>query len=65
MNYLKISASALLFAILLASCKHHEEARKPISRASGSFMKKSVDRNKKLIANEEDAIKKIIKIKAI
>lgn len=60
MNYLKISAFAFLFAVLLVSCKHPEEARKPISRASGSFMKKSADRNKKLIANEEDVIKKII-----
>ena len=61
MNYLKISISALLFTVLLASCKHHEEARKPISRASGSFMKKSADRNKKLVATEESTIKKIIK----
>ena len=61
MNYLKISIYTLLFTVLLASCKHHEEARKPISRASGTFMKKSADRNKKLVANEEDVIKKIIK----
>jgi len=61
MNYLKISIYALLFAVLLVSCKHHEEARKPISQASGTFMKKSADRNKKLVANEEDVIKKIIK----
>ncbi|MDX6181809.1 gliding motility-associated peptidyl-prolyl isomerase GldI [Flavobacterium sp. Fl-77] len=61
MNYLKISIYTLLFIVLLASCKHHEEARKPISRASGSFMKKSADRNKKLVATEEDIIKKIIK----
>lgn len=61
MNYLKISLYTLLFTVLLAGCKHHEEARKPISRASGTFMKKSADRNKKLVANEEDVIKKIIK----
>jgi gliding motility-associated peptidyl-prolyl isomerase len=61
MNYLKISIYTLLFTVLLASCKHHEEARKPVSRASGSFMKKSADRNKKLVATEEDVIKKIIK----
>ncbi|RXM44779.1 gliding motility-associated peptidyl-prolyl isomerase GldI [Flavobacterium sp. YO64] len=61
MNYLKISIYTLLFTVLLAGCKHHEEARKPISRASGTFMKKSADRNKKLVANEEDVIKKIIK----
>lgn len=61
MNYLKISIYALLFAVVLAGCKHHEEARRPISRASGTFMKKSADRNKKLVASEEDVIKKIIK----
>ncbi|WP_316635527.1 gliding motility-associated peptidyl-prolyl isomerase GldI [uncultured Flavobacterium sp.] len=61
MNYLKISIYTLLFAVLLVSCKQHEDARRPISRASGTFMKKSVNRNKKIIANEEDVIKKIIK----
>lgn len=60
MNYLKLSIYSLLFAVLLISCKHHEEARRPISTASGTFMKKSADRNKKLVANEEDVIKKII-----
>jgi len=61
MNYIKLSIYTLLFAVLLVSCKQHEDARRPISRASGSFMKKSVDRNKKLIADEESTFKKIIK----
>lgn len=61
MNYLKLSICTLLFAVFCVSCKHHEEARRPISQASGTFMKKSADRNKKLVANEEDVIKKIIK----
>ncbi|MNX55722.1 putative FKBP-type peptidyl-prolyl cis-trans isomerase FkpA precursor [compost metagenome] len=61
MNYIKLSIYTLLFAVLLVSCKQHEDARRPISRASGTFMKKSVDRNKKLIADEENVIKKIIK----
>ena len=61
MNYIKLSICTLLFAVLLVSCKQHEDARRPISRASGTFMKKSVDRNKKLIADEENVIKKIIK----
>lgn len=60
MNYQKFSI-CLLFAVLLISCKHPEEARRPISSASGTFMKKSADRNKKLVANEEQVIKKIIK----
>ncbi|SHH17344.1 gliding motility-associated peptidyl-prolyl isomerase GldI [Flavobacterium defluvii] len=61
MNYLKLSIYSLLFAVILAGCKQHEDIRMPISRASGTFMKKSADRNKKLVANEEDVIKKIIK----
>ena len=61
MNYIKLSIYTLLFAVLLVSCKQHEDARRPISSASGTFMKKSVDRNKKLIADEENAIKKIIR----
>lgn len=61
MKYLKLTIYSLLFAVLLLSCKHPEEARKPISRSSGTFMKKSADRNKKLVANEEEVIKKIIK----
>lgn len=61
MNYLKLSICSFLFAVLFVSCKQHEEARKPLSRTSGTFMKKSADRNKKLVANEEDVIKKIIK----
>ncbi len=61
MNYIKLSIYTLLFAVLLVGCKQHEDARRPISRASGSFMKKSVDRNKKLIADEEKTFKKIIK----
>ena len=61
MNYLKLSIYTLLFAVLLVGCKQHEAARRPISRSSGSFMKKSADRNKKLVASEEDVIKKIIK----
>jgi gliding motility-associated peptidyl-prolyl isomerase len=46
---------------LLASCKQPQEARRPISQTSGSFMKKSVARNKKLVASEEDQIKAVIK----
>lgn len=35
--------------------------RKPISISSGSFLKESVERNKKLVAKEEALIKSIIK----
>lgn len=47
--------------VLVSSCKQHQEARRPISQTSGSFMKKSVARNKKLIAGEEGQIDSIIK----
>jgi gliding motility-associated peptidyl-prolyl isomerase len=61
MNYIKLSVYTLLCTVLSVSCKHHEEARRPVSQASGTFMKKSADRNKKLVASEEDVIKNIIK----
>ena len=54
-------AMVLLLLVLVTSCKHHQEARRPISQASGSFMKKSVERNKKIIAGEEALIDAVIK----
>lgn len=61
MNYSKLIPFAFVVAILLSSCKQSQEARRPVSRASGSFMKKSAERNKKLIANEEEQIDSLIK----
>lgn len=52
--------SLMLFMILLISCKQ-QQARMPISRSSGTFMKESVIRNKKLVAGEELRIDSIIK----
>lgn len=52
--------SLILFTILLISCKQ-QQARMPISRSSGTFMKESVIRNKKLVAGEELRIDSIIK----
>lgn len=51
-----------LFAIfiLIASCKE-PQARRPISHTSGTFMKESAERNKKLIKGEEGRIDSIIK----
>jgi len=56
------SKLVLLFFILffLGSCQE-EQARRPVSRSSGTFMKESVIRNKKLIAAEEKIIDSIIK----
>lgn len=60
---MKIAPIVLPFImmILLVSCKQAQEARRPISQTSGSFMKKSAARNKKLVASEEDQIKAVIK----
>ncbi|MFM2212818.1 MAG: hypothetical protein RL427_81 [Bacteroidota bacterium] len=54
--------TTLLFVLLMTviSCKQ-QQARMPISRSSGTFMKESVARNKKLIAGEEGKIDSIIK----
>ena len=61
MNYFKILLIVFFSGILLSSCKQTQEARKPVSHSSGSFMKQSIARNKKIIAGEEDQIKAIIK----
>ncbi len=54
----------LLFPIflgLLLSCCSQQQARKPISHSSGTFMKESIERNKKLISGEEAKIDSMIK----
>ena len=61
MRYYKIILSVALTSLLVSSCKQSQEARRPVSQASGTFMKKSADRNKKLIATEEGLIDSIIK----
>lgn len=50
----------LLVFITFMSCKQ-QQARMPVSRSSGTFMKESAARNKKLIAGEEGKIDSIIK----
>ena len=52
--------SLIIFMILMVSCKQ-QQARMPISRSSGTFMKESIARNKKLVAGEELRIDSIIK----
>jgi gliding motility-associated peptidyl-prolyl isomerase len=61
MKYFKLILMSFFAAVLFTSCKQHQEARKPISQSSGSFMKQSIARNKKLISGEEDQIEAIIK----
>ncbi|MEY4012142.1 MAG: hypothetical protein RIT22_1266 [Bacteroidota bacterium] len=62
MKHLKntLVATILLLA-LFSSCQRNQEARKPISHTSGTFMKQSIDRNKKLIAGEEAEIARVIR----
>jgi gliding motility-associated peptidyl-prolyl isomerase len=53
--------AVILILTVFSSCQSKQEARKPISHASGTFMKQSVDRNKKLIAGEEAEIARVIR----
>lgn len=46
--------------LLLSSCSK-QQARKPISKTDGNFIKESIERNKILIASEERLIDSIIK----
>jgi len=59
-NLWKIVLLIVVFTTFL-SCKQQQQARMPISRSSGTFMKESAARNKKLIAGEEGKIDSIIK----
>ena len=61
MNSIKNSLLVVLSACFLWSCEQNQEARRPLSQASGSFMKKSIERNKKLVASEDDRIQAVIK----
>jgi gliding motility-associated peptidyl-prolyl isomerase len=61
MKYCKIILLVILTSFLSSSCKQSQEARRPVSQASGTFMKKSAERNKKLIATEEGQIDSVIK----
>lgn len=47
-------------ALALTSCSQ-QQARRPLTQTSGKFMKESVNRNIKLIANEEALIDSVIK----
>lgn len=49
----------LLGIMLVVSCKS-PEARRPVTQKSGSYINESIERNKKIVAAEEEQIKKII-----
>ncbi|RZJ35535.1 MAG: gliding motility-associated peptidyl-prolyl isomerase GldI [Flavobacterium sp.] len=51
----------LLLALGFTACSQHQQARRPISHSSGTFLTESVARNKKLVAGEEGKIDSIIK----
>ena len=57
---MKIKIISVLFLIAcLTSCKT-PEARQPVSKNSGSFIKESVKRNQKLVKQQEERISEII-----
>jgi gliding motility-associated peptidyl-prolyl isomerase len=56
----KVITAALFLGIFITGCSQ-QQAREPISHSSGTFMKESIERNKKLVASEEDQIDSIIK----
>jgi gliding motility-associated peptidyl-prolyl isomerase len=56
----KLNSILLILVLLVSSCSQ-QQARKPISQTSGTFMKESITRNKKLVASEEDKINAIMK----
>ena len=56
-----ISTLAVVLLVVITGCQNKQEARRPISHSSGSFMKQSMDRNKKLIAGEEAEIACVIR----
>lgn len=60
----KISFIFLIFLIFLFSCKQ-PTARKPLSSKGDTFFKESVEMNKKLNAEEENIIKKFIKLDSL
>lgn len=63
MNLKKIAVIILIIlmcAVMILSCSQ-QQARRPVSQSSGTFMNESVERNKKLIAGEEGKIDSIIK----
>jgi gliding motility-associated peptidyl-prolyl isomerase len=61
MKSLKIIFFLSLGMALVTCCAQKQEARRPVSQASGTFMKESVERNKILVDSEESIIAKMIK----
>ena len=60
MTKFKFISLLFILVISMASCKQ-QQARRPISQSSGTFLMESAERNKKLIKGEEKLIDSIIK----
>lgn len=60
MKFFKLILGVAAGIMLVTGCTQ-QQARKPLSHSSGTFMKESVERNKKLIAGEESKIDSVIK----
>jgi len=60
MKIIKNIVPILITVLFFLGCSQ-QKARKPISQSSGTFLKESAERNKKLIASEENKIDSIIK----
>jgi gliding motility-associated peptidyl-prolyl isomerase len=50
----------ILSVLLITACSQ-QQARMPVSQTSGTFMRESIERNKKLVGREEAAIDSVIK----
>lgn len=57
---MKQLVSCIVLIFLITSCKS-PEARRPVTQKTGSFIKASVERNKKLIETQRNLIEDIIK----
>lgn len=61
MKYLKTNILCLIILLLtVISCQKNEEARRPVSRKTGTFLKESKERNAKILASEMKLIQDII-----
>jgi len=61
MKFIKQILIVIFTGVVLSCCSQKQQARRPISQSSGSFLKESIERNKKLISGEEEKIDSIIK----
>ena len=50
----------VILMVAITSCQKNEEARKPVSRKTGTFLKESKERNAKILALEMKEIQEII-----